>query len=304
MNIDPIKNALSGILNGVKRLWGRKDITNNYSKKDTLLAKDIMNNYSKKDILAILKGVEKKESDLGIIIDKKIYNDNKLLIILHDFSFLSASNFKNTFNFIKFLINYRMINLVACDGAIRCEEIDTGWISGIQDLDMQTKIADNLYESGKLTPVEYCHIWAKNNNTPFILFGPEDEKLYLKANELFIKYAPLRKYILENGNTESALLDASKIPEFQPLFGYFLEFDKVDHERAKIILQNLLKKMDEKKTEVVIMVGKGNIPKYISEIANEKKISHIIIDPTKSKDDNYVEFEKRIKEQYERNKSK
>lgn len=276
-----------------------------------------MNNYSKKEaLIIILRNIlmEKSGEKLGEMIEINSYDDNKLLIILHDFSFLNFNNFTSTTRIIQSFCLLRRINLIACDGAINCVEIDTGWLSNIGNLDLKDTIIKSLYEESKrLTPVEFCHIWAKNepNALPFILFGPEDEKLYYKANELYIQYAPLREYLLKNGNTELAVSNALKIPEFQPLFKYFMEFDKVDHERAEIILQNVLNKMDEIKTESAIFVGKGNIPKYISEITNKKKISHIIIDPNKGDksnglnyNDNIDEFEKRIKEQYENYKNK
>jgi hypothetical protein len=245
----------------------------------------------KEALLATLKKMDTDHPEIGLLHEIQDFRDEKLIIIINDVLFVNIGVQKVIAHLIDYFTRVRLLSLVGCDGA--AGDVDTGWLKNIKDQKLRSDIVDSLLLSGKLTGIEYCHVYC---STPFVLFGPEDKELYSRAGKLWEKITPLRNF-LDKDKTESRIKEAMNNPKLAPLFTDFQEFIELDRRRAKAMANNQLRKMMEIGTETSAIICRGNLPKYIAEELSDQRISYAIIDPAKVAADDKNTYEKMFSEQ-------
>lgn len=287
---EKIRQIFSKIM-GFMKIFGRNSQTDAIKSetKSTNFNYHQIRDPKKKALLATLRSMN---SYLGLINKIEIFGDHKLIIIIHDTPFINVSVSEVIYRILSRLIELRLIPIVAIDGA-HSGDVSTGWLKGITDYSLRGEVVDTLFEQGKLTAVEYLHV---KSNTPFILFGPEDEQLYDQAAKLWVELAPLWKFINED-RSGAQIQKALNDPSLRSLCYKFAEFDTLDHKRADKILENMLNKMGEVNQDIAALVCKGNLPQYISTKAEDEFISYVIINPSNTSVDDINEYEKRLNEQ-------
>jgi len=122
---------------------------------------------------ALLTILRQMHTQLGFVKQVRGTSDGKLLVILENSAFTNVSVQQAIYRILNYLVEIRVLNLVGCDGA--CGEVDTGWLRNVRDQNLRTQMTDSLFKDGKLTGVEYCHIYS---TTPFVLFGVDDKDLW------------------------------------------------------------------------------------------------------------------------------
>ena len=243
-------------------------------------------------LLATLRTMHSEHPEIGLVRDIQDLDSEKLMVVIHDSTFLNVSIQKVIAYLIDRLTKLRLLNIVGCDGAFR-GELDTGWLKNIRDQEIRKTIADTLLKQGKLTGLEYCHIYS---STPFVYFGSEDEELYFQSGAIWEKITPLRNF-LDEEKTVARINVAMNTPELKPLFDDFQEFLKLEQRRAKTMVDNLLRKMQEMGSETSALICRGNLPKHVIEELSHRRISYVVIDPAKAADDDRKTYEKMFEDQ-------
>ena len=242
-------------------------------------------------ILATLRTMHSEHPEIGLVRDIKDLGGEKIVLVIHDTPFVNVSIQKVIAVLIDRLVKLRFLSLVGCDGS--SGEIDTGWLKDIRYQEFRDSIIDSLLESGKLTGLEYCHIYS---STPFVLLGTEDKKMYDQAAAVWEKLTPLRNF-LDEEKTERRIREAMNIPKLKPLFDDFQEFLKLDQRRANVMVNNILRTMKEMDIEISALICRGNLPEYVVKDLSQRGISYVIIDPARAADDDKKTYEKIFEQQ-------
>jgi len=246
----------------------------------------------------LLEALQKMHSSIGIIRITQDFGDDKLIVIIHGNRFINPDVQGVIALLIRYLVQIRVISLVGCDGAFG--DVDTDWIKTAKDGDTPVKIDQNtqrsivdaLLKAGELKGVEVARMLS---STPFTLFGPESKELYDRAAGLWEELTPLRDLLNRCATPEqqeTTLREAMNSPQWKPLVAKFMEFVELDHQRANAIVDRMLEKMRGMNLQTSVIECQGNLPEYISNELSRRRISYIIIDPTKTTPDDIEKYEK------------
>lgn len=246
-----------------------------------------------KALLATLRKMNSNYPEIGLVRDILDCGDEKLMMIIQDTPFINIRVQKVIAHLIDYLTKIRVLSLVGCDGASGGVEISTDWLKRIKDQRLRSDVVDALFEEGKLTGLEYCHVFS---STPFVLFAPEDKKLYEQSVALWKKITPLRNFIDEE-KTESRIMQAMNTPKWKPLFDDFQEFLILEQRRASAMVDNLDRKMQEMEVQTSALICKGNLPQNIVAELSQRRISYVIVDPAKAAADDKKTYEKMLSQQ-------
>jgi hypothetical protein len=201
-------------------------------------------------------------------------DDNRLLAIISGPRYTNQRVARALGRIIAALLSRRLTNLIATDGG--WGDIDVSWIKNISDPELKNQLAENMFSSGELTAGEYIAITSP---MPFVLFGADDQELHRQATLLWAELTPLWRYVGEHHpSAEQMLTVLQRDRKLKKLYPKFLEFNKLDHRRASLILGNVLEKMKAMHTPQAALICIGNLPRYIGAEAQELHVSHIIID--------------------------
>ena len=188
-----------------------------------------------------LQSIEDLPERFGTIRDKHLAGDaSKFVLIFQDI----PENWSVRWSIGETLYYFRDVNLFCQDGA--WGPIDTSLPYTIPKEIIQRKTVIYFLWKLLISPAEYAHILRGGQDRTIILYGVEDKKLYMKAARV--------------------LTNQSK---FLPL--------QVD--RARAIVINLLKKMEEIGRPISVLTCGGDLPDLVYEELARSGVSCAIIKP-------------------------
>jgi hypothetical protein len=194
---------------------------------------------------------------------------------------------------LRFLTYPGYINLVGTEASAGF--VNTGWLENLSRSDNDEYVIDSFIKNLRLSPGEQLSILPDNHIT---LWGVDDMEIYQKQRQLWLKVMPLIKYLRHasrnsNSTPEDAFLSAPE--ELQQLYHTYEEFDRLDKMRAEILINNLLKKLDEHdrfyNLNCAALICCGHLPEYMGEYLNKINVSHVIIRPASNEADEFEKYE-------------
>lgn len=244
---------------------------------------------------ALINNLVAMPEDSGISAVVHDCNDDKLLAIISGPRYTNQRVARALGRIIAALLSRRLTNLIATDGG--WGDIDVSWLRNISDPELRKQITENMFSSGELTAGEYVAITSQ---MPFVLFGAEDQDLHRQATLLWAELAPLWKYIgVHHPSVEQMLAVLQHDRKLKKLYPTFLEFNKLDHQRASVILSNVLEKMRVIHTPQAALICIGNLPRYIGAESQEIHLSHIIIDIAGAAEGDVESYQEHLTERLE-----